>query len=160
MNFDHWIERIYVERDLGRNIAISISGITGLLVYLFSGDWVIAAFSAVIVFPITKVLAGALHSAYVGRRGMDADIEKAKSQFERLSDDEKRVLYEFVRLGGSVMSWSYANRIGLYEPAVSSLMQRQLLFSTMSADGMHEAFGITVDIFDVAKESYINSDEF
>lgn len=157
MNIDRWVERIYVERDLGRSIATSLAGVVGLLTYLLLHDWVIAVFSAVIVFPISKILVGAIHSAYMQRVQEDGGIEIARKQFERLSNDEKDVLFEFVRLGGSVMSWGHANKIGLHEPAVSSLIQRKLLFPTMSADGMREAFGVTVEIFDVAQQKFADS---
>jgi len=154
MNIDRWVERIYVERDLSRNIASSVAGIFGLLIYLWLQDWVIAAFSALIVFPISKIFVGVIHSAYRRKNKGKEDIEKARIQFNRLSEEEKGVLFEFVRIGGSVMSWSHANKVGLHEPAVSSLMQRGILYPTMTADGMGEAFGITVGVFDVAKEKF------
>ena len=154
MNVNRWIERIYIERDLSRSVATSLAGVVGLLLYLWSRDWVIAAFAAVIVFPITKVLVGTIHSAYMRRSEEDGGIEVARKHFERLSTNEKQVLFEFVRVGGSVMSWGHANKVGLHEPAVSSLIQRKLLYPTMTADGMREAFGITVEIFDVAQEKY------
>ena len=160
MNVNRWIERIYVERDLSRSVATSMAGVVGLLLYLWLQDWVIAAFAAVIVFPISKVLVGIIHSAYMRKGEEDGDIELAKKQFERLSEEEKAVLFEFVRVGGSVMSWGHANKVGLHEPAVSSLIQRKLLYPTMTADGMREAFGITVEIFDVAQEKYDEQIDF
>lgn len=154
MNIERWAERIYNERDFSRNVATSVAGLLGLLIYLYLDDWVVAAFAAMIAFPVTKIVAGALHSRHVQRKSQEGGLEEARQLFERLSSEEKQVLFEFVRLGGSVMPWSHANKVGLHEPAVSSLMQRKALFATMTADGMREAFGITVEVFDVAKEAY------
>jgi len=44
--------------------------------------------------------------------------------------------------------------VNLSESGVASLMQREILYSTMTPDGMREAFGIRVDIFDVAQKAY------
>jgi len=49
--FDKIVERLYSEIDSARSIATSGAGVGGLLIYLMQRDWVIAAFSAVIVFP-------------------------------------------------------------------------------------------------------------
>lgn len=159
MNIDRWAERIYAERDFGRSIATSVAAGVGLLLYLITHDWVIAAFSAVIGFPIVRIAASAAHSAYKRRERSETDERKAKELFERLSADEKNVLYEFVKCGGSVMSWFHANRVNLSETGVASLMQRKVLYSTMTPDGMREAVGIDVDIFDEAQKAYARERE-
>jgi hypothetical protein len=53
--FDRLAERLYSETDSARSIATSGAGIVGLIIYLLQRDWVIAAFSAVIVFPIARL---------------------------------------------------------------------------------------------------------
>jgi len=70
MNLDRWAERIYAERDFGRSIATSVAGVVGLLLYLNTRDWVVAAFAAVICFPIVRVLASAAHSVYMRKKRM------------------------------------------------------------------------------------------
>lgn len=160
MNIERWAERIYAERDFGRGVATSVAGTLGLAVYLITDDWVIAAFSTFIAFPIARILASAVHESYMGRRRSDTEKRRITELYSRLSPEEKEVLRAFVRIGGSVMSWGHANRVGLHEPAVSSLMQREVLYSTMTADGMHEAFGITTEMFDVAQEAYAQEADF
>lgn len=160
MNLDRWVERIYAERDFGRSIATSAAGIIGLSIYLIKGDWVISAFSAMIVFPIVRVISSAAHGAYSQKKLSVKDSEQAQELYDRLSDEEKSVLKEFVIAGGSVMSWGHANRANLSEPGVASLMQREILYVTMTPDGMREAFGIKVDIFDIAQKAYIKEIEF
>ncbi len=153
MNLERWAERIYAERDFGRSIATSVAGIIGLALYLVIHDWTISVFSAVIAFPIVRIISSAAHSAYTRKNLSVKDLEQAQELYEKLSDEEKGVLKEFVLVGGSVMSFGHANRVNLSEPAVASLMQREILYSTMTPDGMREAFGIRVDIFDVAQKA-------
>lgn len=160
MNLDRWAERIYTERDFGRSVATSVSGVVGLLIYLAAKDWVIAAFSTIIAFPMVRLAASAAHSAYSRKELSRSAQEKGQELYERLSDEEKEVLREFVRCGGSVMSWSHANRVGLAESGVASLMQRDILYTTMSPDGMREAFGIKIEMFDVAQKEYAEEVDF
>jgi len=160
MNFGRWAERIYAERDFGRSIATSVAGIVGLSLYLTSKDWVISAFSTMIAFPIVRVISSAAHSAYKRKKLSITNIEKAQELYDQLSEEEKGVLKEFVIVGGSVMSWGHANRVNLSEPGVASLMQREILYSTMTPDGMREAFGIRVDIFDIAQKAFRKEIEF
>ncbi|MHB1516273.1 MAG: super-infection exclusion protein B [Acidiferrobacteraceae bacterium] len=160
MAFDRWAERIYAERDFGRSVATSGAGAVGLMLYLITHDWVIAAFSAVISFPIVRIAASAAHSAYKRKERSEICERSTREIFEKLSSDEKGVLYEFVICGGSVMSWSHANRVNLSEPGVASLMQRKVLYSTMTPDGMREAFCIDVDIFDEAQKAYAREADF
>jgi hypothetical protein len=47
--------RLYSETNSARSIATSGAGIVGLAIYLMQRDWVIAAFSAVIVFSIARL---------------------------------------------------------------------------------------------------------
>lgn len=160
MNLDRWAERIYTEKDFGRSIATSVSGVVGLVIYLLTADWVIAVFSAVIAFPIVRIISSAIHSAHTRRKLAVEDRQQAEELYQRLSDEEKGVLREFVRVGGSVMSWSHANGVNLNEPGVASLMQREILYSTVTPDGMREAFGIRVDVFDVAQKAYDEETDF
>jgi len=160
MNLDRWVERIYAERDFGRSIATSAAGVVGLLIYLNTNDWVIAAFAAIIGFPVVRVLASAIHSAYMRKKHSGRDLREAQELYDKLSEEEKEVIREFVRVGGSVMSWSHANRVNLSEPGVASLMQREVLYSTMTPDGMREAFGISIEIFDVAQKAYAKETDF
>jgi len=39
-------------------------------------------------------------------------------------------------------------------------MQRKVLYSTMTPDGMREAFGVEVDIFDEAQKAYAREADF
>lgn len=47
---DKWADRIYSETDVGRSVATSSAGVIGLITYLTTSDWVIAAFAFLIVF--------------------------------------------------------------------------------------------------------------
>lgn len=150
-DFDKWVERIYTEEDFGRGVATSLSGTIGLAVYLLTDDAIVAIFATLIMFPLTRITAAALH-----RRGAEqaAASDKAK-QFEdvygRLSDEERRVIAGYIEAGGTVMTWGQVNRSDLSRAAIETLIQRELMWSTVTADGMTEAFAISTDIFDVAR---------
>lgn len=160
MDLDRWAERIYSERDFGRSIATSISVAIGLCIYIIADNWVIAAFAWVIGFPVLRLATSAAYSSYRVRRLSESRQRRIQDLYDKLSDVEKAVLREFVKQGGCVMSWSHANRVNLPEPGVSSLKQRGILFDTVSADGMREAFGVTVEIFDVAQKAYSEEGHF
>lgn len=160
MNIDRWAERIYTERDFGRSIATSGSGIVGLATYISTGDWVIAAFCAVIVFPLIRVISFSLHARYRRHRTSGAQREQIRKQVKKLTADEKEVLRAFVREGGSVLPAGRVNRLGVPESGVESLFQRGIMYSTMTVDGMREALAIEVEVFDTAQEELSSDDDF
>lgn len=153
---DKWAERIYAETDVGRSIATSVAGVTGLTVYLLSSDWMIAVFSAVIVFPLVRLVTTGLHGRAVRRAQGQAELEDAERIYGRLSEHEKTVVQAFVKSGGSVLTWSQVNQLSLPGNAIESLIQREVVWSSMTADGMQETFAINSAIFDVGQKQAIN----
>lgn len=143
------VERIYAETDFGRSIATSLSGILGLAVYLLFGDWVIGAFASIIFFPVVRLVASAIHA----RVSHDADRRAKRNDeehiFSSLSEEEKAVVFEFVGAGGCVMTWPHMNKLAVSGPAIESLIQRELLSTSVTADGMRETFVLDTAIFDV-----------
>lgn len=150
-NLDKWMERVYGETDFGRSIATSVAGLVGLIVYLVVSDWVISAFSAIIVFPIVRLLSTWLYEK--SRRASDRQLknEQAESVYAKLSDAERQVVAAFVKAGGSVLTWSQVNTLPLSGPAIESLLQREILSTSMTADGMRETFVLDTDVFDAGQ---------
>lgn len=140
---DKWAERVYTETDFGRSVATSVAGAVGLVVYLFVDDWVIAAFSAIIAFPIARIVASGLHTRSSGRY--------AERVYEQLSDGEKDVVQGFVDAGGCVLTWGQVNKMSVPSASVESLIQRRLLWTSMTADGMRETFVLDDALFDVGQ---------
>ena len=89
MDFDWWVERIYHERDVGRGIATSVAGAVGLITYLYRDDWVVAAFVAVMVFPVGRILASAIHSYWIRSRERSYRKSQVRELFENLGSEEK-----------------------------------------------------------------------
>jgi ABC-type multidrug transport system fused ATPase/permease subunit len=146
---DKWAERIYAETDFGRSVATSVSGIVGLVTYLTLADWVVAAYSSVIVFPVVKLMAAAWQTRVkkvAERQEQEAEAERV---YDRLSDDEKAVVEVFVASGGSVMTFGQINNTEISRSAVESLIQRELLWTSMTADAMRETFVLSTALFDV-----------
>jgi len=59
---EKWADRVYAETDFGRSVATSGAGVIGLLIYLSYNDWVIAAFSTIIAFPVIRLISTGLQS--------------------------------------------------------------------------------------------------
>lgn len=149
---DKWAERVYSETDFGRSVATSVAGVIGLAVYLVFGDWVIAAFASIITFPIVRLLAAGFHEKATRHAKRRIEREEAEQIYDRLSKGEKEVVQAFVKAGGTALTWSQVNSLSLPAPAVESLIQREILCTSMTADGMRETFALDSALFDVGQD--------
>lgn len=151
---EKWAERIYAEGDFGRSVATSASGVIGLIFYLLSSDWVISAFSTIISFPIIRILSSGFHEKQNRHKKRALEREEALYEFNCLSAAEHEILKAFARSGGSVMTWAQMNNEAVPSAGVESLIQRELMWASTTADGMQETFAIDSKIFDVANEKF------
>lgn len=154
---EKWAERVYAESDFGRSVATSLSGGIGLAVYLFTDDWVIAAFSTIITFPIIRIVSTGINEKVERQKQRKIDKENAQHVYEVLSNEEKEVINSYVRAGGSVLTWGQMNNQAVSSAAIESLIQREILWISMTADGMRETFALDSNIFDIANEKYSES---
>jgi ABC-type multidrug transport system fused ATPase/permease subunit len=153
-SIEKWADRVYSEDDFGRGIATSLSGIVGLSVYLLSADWVISAFSAIIAFPFFKIIASSFNEKHKRKSQRKIDEENAKYAFDRLSEEELNVVKAFVEVGGSVLTWGQVNKLPIHSAAIESLIQRELIWSSVMADGMTETFALDTSIFNLGVQKY------
>lgn len=156
-SIEKWADRVYSENDFGRSIATSLSGLIGLGIYLFTNDWVIAAFSTIISFPIIRIVSTGINEKIKRKKKRKIDKENALHIFEGLSNEEREVIKSYVRAGGSVLTWRQMNNQSVSSSAVESLIQREILWTSMTADGMKETFALDSNIFDIANEKYARS---
>lgn len=152
--WDKWAERIYAETDLGRSVATSAAGLVGLVLYLFTSDIAIAGFSALILFPVVRVLASSAHSKSQRLAKLKAQEDGLQKLYDRLSPEEKNVISVFVVAGGSVMTWGQINKSDTHFSAIESLRQRGLLHTSVTADGLTETFVMDHDLFDVGQKNH------
>ena len=96
MNLDRWAARIYDENDIGRGIATTLAGVGGLSTYLYWGDWVIAAFVAIIVFPVGRIATSAIHSRWDRSRESRKTKVQIAHLFESLGSEERATVQAFV----------------------------------------------------------------
>ncbi len=148
---DKWAERIYSENDFGRNVATSSSGLVGLVLYLLTSDIAIAGFSALILFPVVRILASSANRKSEHLAKLKAQEDGVQKLYDRLSTEEKNVVSVFVKAGGSVMTWGQINKSHAHFSAIESLMQRGLLHTSITADGFTETFVLDQDIFDIGQ---------
>lgn len=149
--FEKLAERIYIETDFSRSVATTLAGIIGLGVYLGYGDWVIAAFTSVISFPIVRLVSSGLHESFMREKTRRTKMEEAEYLYAQMSSDEKKVVQFFVEQGGCVVTWSQTNNAPLSMSAIESLMQRDLLSTSITADGMRETFVLDAAMFDAGQ---------
>lgn len=148
-SIEKWAERVYAETDFGKSIATSLAGVVGLVVYLLLGDWAIAAFSAVIFFPVARLTATAIHTRIARNAKRRERLNDAEHIFGALSNEEQAVVAEFVKVGGCVLTWGQANRSPISSSAIESLIQRDVLFTSLTADGMRETFVLDPALFEI-----------
>ena len=153
-SIEKWADRVYAENDFGRSVAISGSGLIGLVVYLLTNDWVISAFSTIISFPIIRLISTGINERFERRKQRTIEKENALLLFNRLSDEEKEVIKSFVSAGGSVLTWGQMNNEQVSSAAIESLIQREALWTSMTADGMRETFALNSHLFDIGNEKY------
>lgn len=134
--WDRWVERIYSGTDLGRSVATSSAGIAGLALYLLTSDIAIAGFSAVIIFPVVRVLASSAQRKAERVAKLKAQENGIQRLYGRLSPEEKNAASTLVLAGGSVVAWWQINNSDTHFSAIESLMQRGLLQTSMKADGL------------------------
>jgi len=151
-SIEKWADRVYSENDFGRSIATSLSGSIGLIVYIVTDDWVIAAFSAIISFPIIRLISTGINEKVGRRKQRNIDKENALQIYQRLSVEEKEVINSYVCAGGSVLTWGQMNNQAVSSAAIESLVQREIIWTSMTADGMRETFALDSCIFDIANK--------
>jgi len=150
---EKWADRVYAETDFGRSIATSGAGVIGLIIYLSFNDWVVAAFSTIISFPIIRLISTGLHEKVDRNKKRAIEREEAESIYNRLSDGEKEVIQAFVKAGGSVLTWPQMDNQEVTLASIESLIQRKVLWTSVTADGMRETFALDSAIFDIGNEN-------
>lgn len=148
---DKWADRIYSETDVGRSIAVSVAGIVGLIAYAATVDGIIGGFAFVIVFPIIRLIVASKHDRLKKASDRHRKREEADATFQSLSDEEKRVVHAFADQSGCVMTWGQFNRSELPSAAIETLMQRDLVTTSVTADGCTETFVLGIDVFDACQ---------
>lgn len=151
---DRWAERIYAETDFAKSIATSFAAAIGLLVYLLASDWVIAAFALAIVFPIARLLSASIQHRIDKTTQRNESTRRATQMFDSLCEDEKDVIAAFVRAGGSVLTWRQTNNSNISSTAIESLIQRDVLSTSVTADGMRETFVLDMALFDLGCKKF------
>ena len=158
MDIDKWAERIYQEEDFGKNVSTTISGLLGLIVYLLMDDFAVAAFITIIIFPVVKILSNTLRNRHL-KKSEDVERENARKEMDdivkNLTDQERRVIHEFVKYKSSVMSDQYIkmNSVFLPDGAVRSLMERSFLTEQTFLSGSYD-LKLNIVIFEAGRRYF------
>ena len=149
---DKWAEKIYSETDFGKSIATSIAGAVGLGVYLYTDDWIVSVFTIMITFPIFKILSTLIHRKIASQAARLSKKEESQILYDGLSSKELDVIDAFIQSGGTVLTFSYVNSLPISSSAIETLIQRGVVWTSMTADGMTETFALDTAIFDIANK--------
>ena len=122
------------------------------MIYIAFHDWVIAAFSSIISFPIIRLVSTGLHEKANRHQKRTIERDEAEHIYSRLSEGEKEVVRAFVNAGGSVLTWSQMNNQTVSFSSIESLIQREVLWTSVTADGMRETFALNSAIFDIGNK--------
>ncbi|MEO3679596.1 hypothetical protein ABGI61_11240 [Rheinheimera sp. FR7-31] len=158
MDIDKWAERIYQEEDFGKNVSTTISGLLGLIVYLLKDDFALAAFITIITFPVVKILSNILRNRHL-KKSEAIERENARKEMDdivkNLTDQERRVIHEFVKYKSSVMSEKYIkmNSVFLPDGAVKSLMERSFLTEQTFLSGSYD-LKLNIVIFEAGRRYF------
>lgn len=98
-----------------------------------------------------RLIASGLHEKAMRRKIRGTEREEAKYRYDQMSSDEKAVVQYFVEQGGCVVTWAQVNNSPLNMAAIESLIQRDLLSTSMTADGMRETFVLDAAMFDAGQ---------
>ena len=128
MNFDRWAERVYNESDFGKSIATTAAGTASLASYLYWHDWVVSVCIGIIVFPVGRILASAIHSHWAQSREKFYNRDQMKELFDSLGREEKDVVQAFVWHGSTSITWSQVNKSWNFPSSgIDSLVYRGLI---------------------------------
>lgn len=158
MDIDKWAERIYQEEDFGKNVSTTISGLLGLIVYLLTDDFALAALITIITFPVVKILSNILRNRHLKKREA-IESENARKEMDNivrnLTNQERRVIHEFVKYKSSVMSDKYIkmNSVFLPDGAVKSLIERSFLTEQTFLSGSYD-LKLNVVIFEAGRRCF------
>jgi ABC-type multidrug transport system fused ATPase/permease subunit len=159
MDIEKWAERIYLEEDFGKNIATSTSGVVGLIIYLSKSDFALAAFVAIIIFPVVKIISNSLREKYIAKK-QERDYEAAKEELDRtvkeLTDQERLVIHKFVQYKSAVMSNKYIklNNVFLPDGAVKSLMERKFITEEFYGLSGEYDLKLNLDVFEAGRRYF------
>jgi UDP-N-acetylmuramyl pentapeptide phosphotransferase/UDP-N-acetylglucosamine-1-phosphate transferase len=103
-SIEKWADRVYVENDFGRSVATSLAGLLGLVTYLLTNDWVIAAFFTLIAFPLVRLISTGVNEKNERKKQRNTSKETSLHKYEKLSAEEKAVVASYVKSGGSVLT--------------------------------------------------------
>ncbi|MCD8478221.1 MAG: superinfection exclusion B family protein [Sulfurospirillum sp.] len=109
-------------------------------------------FLSIITFPIVRIISTSLNEK-INLYAMQRKQKKlSEYTYNRLSSGEKEVIQAFVTAGGTALTYSHVNSLELSAPAIETLIQREIIWSSMTADGMRETFALDTEIFDIAQK--------
>ena len=114
----------------------------------------VAGFVTIIVFPMGRILASAIHSHWNQSRERNRSMDQLKDLFDQFGREERAVIQAFVWHGGSVITWGECNRSPHFSAAgIESLINRDLMHASVTADAMTETFALDTQLFDYAQKT-------
>lgn len=117
---DALIEKIYLEEDVARNLALFVGAVTSGVIYLLSKDVFIGFVFFIASFSVSKIIL---------KHERDSLLEE-KTKMKKISSfssNEKTVISEFIKNGTCFISVESPNISSLNKPGLDSLQARSVI---------------------------------
>lgn len=162
IDFNKMFETVYNESDSSKMIAISISGIVGLIMYFFiTQETPILIFTSLIIFPISKLATSVILNNLSKRNELKLQEIDYQRLYDELNSNEKKFIkLAFSTNDNEVIDWRTINNCSLSREVLISLVDKKVIEVINPLDMSDDQFKISSGFFKVAKKEYSNSLSF
>lgn len=163
IDFNKMFETVYNESDSSKMIAISISGIVGLIMYFFiTQETPILIFTSLIIFPISKLTTSVILNNMSKHNELKLQEVNFQELYDELNSNEKKFIeIAFVIDDNEVIDWGTigSNNLLLREVLIS-LVDKKIIEIINPLGTSDDQFKIKSGFFKIAKKEYANSIPF
>ena len=163
IDFNKMFETVYNESDSSKMIAISISGIVGLIMYFFiTQETPILIFTSLIIFPISKLTTSVILNNMSKHNELKLQEVNFQELYDELNSNEKKFIeIAFVIDDNEVIDWGTigSNNLLLREVLIS-LVDKKIIEIINPLGTSDDQFKIKPGFFKIAKKEYANSIPF
>lgn len=156
VDFNKMFETVYNESDSSKMIAISMSGIVGLIMYFFiTKETPILIFTTLIIFPIAKLLTSSILNHINKKNELKLQEINYQELYSELNSNEKKFIdYAFVMGDNEVVDWGIIDDAWLSREVLISLLDKKVLTIINPLGTSDDQFKIKSEFYKIAKKEF------